>query len=188
MAAHAGGDPAAFRSLFERHAPRLLNVLTRQVGSRDAARDLVQQTFLNVHRARHDFRPGTGFRPWLYTIAFNLVRDRYRRGRRKPEVAVDPADQDLAADAEAVEHDPLRDAAVRRALATLPDGQREVIVLHWFEELDFRTIGRIVGASLSAVKVRAHRGYARLRAELGEVWDQVPRNAGNDVTGVDGGP
>lgn len=179
MVQYAAGDAAAFRALFERHAGRLLNVLTRQVGSREVAQDLVQQTFLNVHRARQDFRPGTGFRPWLYTIAFNLVRDRHRRRQRKPEMATDPEDQDRTPGAPGPELDPIRDAAVRRALAALPEGQREVIVLHWFEELDFRAISQVVGASLSAVKVRAHRGYERLRASLGDLVEPP------DVTGVD---
>ena len=58
---------------------------------------------------------------------------------------------------------------MRRALAALPDHQREVIELHWLGELPFPEVARAVGASLSAVKVRAHRGYKRLRDLLGEV-------------------
>ncbi len=57
-------------------------------------------------------------------------------------------------------------AALRKALATLSDGQREVIELHWFEGFSFPEVAQIVGASLSAVKVRAHRGYKVLKAEL----------------------
>ncbi|MEM1417581.1 MAG: sigma factor-like helix-turn-helix DNA-binding protein, partial [Myxococcota bacterium] len=55
---------------------------------------------------------------------------------------------------------------VRRAVAALPQGQREVIELHWFEGLAFQEVGAILGASTTAVKVRAHRGYERLRATL----------------------
>ncbi len=172
MAAYVAGDQPAFRALFDRHAPRLLHALTRYIGTREAARDLVQQAFLNVHRARRDFRPGTGFRPWLYTIGFNLARDQHRRVRSRPEVHADPGGADGFAVPGEPGRDPLRDAAVQAALGKLPDAQREVIVLHWFEELDFRTIAGVVGASLSAVKVRAHRGYAYMRQELGDVGDE----------------
>jgi RNA polymerase sigma-70 factor (ECF subfamily) len=57
-------------------------------------------------------------------------------------------------------------ATVRAALATLPDSQREVIELHWFQEQPFDEIAEIVGASVSAVKVRAHRGYKVLKKLL----------------------
>jgi RNA polymerase sigma-70 factor (ECF subfamily) len=56
---------------------------------------------------------------------------------------------------------------MRRALQQLPEEQREVILLHWFEDLPFAEVAAIVGASVPAVKVRAHRGYERLRATLG---------------------
>ena len=57
---------------------------------------------------------------------------------------------------------------MRKALAKLPENQAEVIVLHWFGGLSFPEVAEAVGASLSAVKVRAHRGYERLRGLLGD--------------------
>jgi RNA polymerase sigma-70 factor (ECF subfamily) len=129
----------------------------------------VQQTFLQLHRARADFRPGSRLRPWLYTIALNLGRQHLRRlGRRGDAPLVDP---DAHAAAGREPEAPLVDAEVRALLATLPEAQREVIVLHWFEGLGFREIAEIVGATPTAVKVRAHRGYERLRASLGRVTE-----------------
>lgn len=158
------GDRRAFEVLFTRYSGRLHGFFLRSVGSRSDASDLVQQTFLHFHRARVDFSLDRQVRPWLYTIAVNVKREYFRRRKRKPETSLDPI----------VHGEPSRppDATtptqrlVQRALAELPDQQREVIVLHWYEGLSFPEVAELVGASVSAVKVRAHRGYKGLRAAL----------------------
>lgn len=164
MAAYVKGDPRAFDELFRRYGPLLLRVMRRQLNEAEA-QELVQQTFLQMHRARNDFQQGRKLRPWLMTIAYNLKRELYRRRKRRPEA---PLDEEPRDDAERI--DPLERAddraRVRRALQTLPDNQREAIELHWFEELSFAEVAEILGVSVSAVKVRAHRGYKALRAEL----------------------
>lgn len=160
----AHGDRAAFEALFQRYAGRLHGLFMRQVGARDAAADLVQQTFLHFHRARADFTVGRAVRPWLYTIALNVRREHQRRRGRKPEVAHDPAVHGEPTVAPSTSS--RTDRLVRRALAELTEQQREVILLHYYEDLSFPEIAELVGASLSAVKVRAHRGYERLRELL----------------------
>ncbi len=165
MAAHRNGDAAAFREIFRRWAPRLQRLLRRGVARPEDVHDLVQQTFLQLHRARHDFRPDAKLRPWLYTIALNLQRQYYRRHGRRPEMSIEDAGAEPTAEDRDAEGR-LDDAHVRAALGALPDAQREVIVLHWFEGLSFAEVAQIVGASQSAVKVRAHRGYGRLRELL----------------------
>jgi len=165
MGAYVSGDASAFVRLFERWGPRLRQMFQRHGMRTDEADDLVQQTFLHLHRARADFRAGSMLRPWLYTIALNLMRQSLRRRGRKPEVGLDPA----APEPPAPRVDPdagIVGETVRAALARLPENQREVIVLHWFEGLSFREVGEVLGATATAVKVRAHRGYGRLRAEL----------------------
>lgn len=160
----ADGDRAAFEALFRRHGPRLRGFFLRSVGDATVAQDLVQQTFLHVHRARHDFQPGRPLKPWLYTIAVNVRRELYRRRGRKPETQLDPERHptpSVQPDTSSPE-----ERLVRRALADLPDGQREVVLLHWYEGWSFREIAEMVGASHSAVKVRAHRAYKKLRAAL----------------------
>ena len=171
MADYVGGDRQAFRDLFERFAPQLQRMLRRYVLDADDARDLIQQTFLQAHRARLDFKPGSKVRPWLLTIAFNLGRDHVRRRARKreselPEEPVSPADSPEA-EAQTVQ----KRAAVNLALAKLSPGQREAVTLHWFEGLSFGEIAEITGAKVSAVKVRAHRAYGELRTLLGDVTD-----------------
>lgn len=158
------GDRAAFEAIFRRYADRVLGTF-RRGGLDDAlAQDMLQQTFLHVHRARNDFRLDGKLRPWLFAIAMNVRREHWRRKSRKPEdqldlerhrePSVDPGTSSVS------------DRLVRRALLELPDNQREVIELHWYEELSFKEIADIVGASHAAVKVRAHRGYEKLRAAL----------------------
>jgi RNA polymerase sigma-70 factor (ECF subfamily) len=167
MSAYAAGDTAAFRELFERFAPVLLSMLRRQLRSEEEARDLVQQTFLQLHRARNDFRPGARLRPWLFTIALNLKREYFRRSARRPEAPLElDGRRDPAVGPRGVEQlDASRE--LWSALDRIQADQREVIVLHWFEGLSFPEVSEILGVSVSAVKVRAHRGYVALRALLG---------------------
>jgi RNA polymerase sigma-70 factor (ECF subfamily) len=166
MAAWVRGDAAAFRQLFDRYAPVLLRLLRRGLWREEEARDLLQQTFLHVHRARHDFRPGARLRPWIMTIALNLKREHLRSVGRKKE---NPLELDGTADPVAPELEvPDAETAqkVQKALAQLPEGQREVIQLHWWEGLTYPEIGEALGASTIAVRVRAHRGYETLRKLL----------------------
>lgn len=166
MAAFVAGDEAAFDALFERYAARLLGMLRRSMASEDDARDLLQQTFQQLHRARRDFRPDARLRPWLYTIAMNLKREHFRRLARRPETALDLQRHGEPSIEPEVEGRFEHGRAVRAAVASLPQSQRVVIELHWFEELSFAEIAQVLGLGLSAVKVRAHRGYARLRELL----------------------
>ena len=163
MAAYAAGDHRALEALFNRYAAVLLRVLQRQVVS-EQAEDLVQQTFLQVHRARHDFDPSQRFRPWLFTIALNLRREHHRKRGRRPETLVDH----LPESADPVWLDAHADAVsdLDWALAALPFEQREVIELHWLEGLSFREIAEAMSLSRAAALARAHRGYVRLRSLL----------------------
>jgi len=160
------GERGAFEALFRRYAVRLNGYFLRTVGSESLAQDMVQQTFLHVHRARADFRQGAPFRPWLYAIAANVRREHFRKRYRRPETQLDPAVHGEPTTAPATST--RTDRLVRRALDALPESQREVVVLHWYEELSFAEIAELVGASRSAVKVRAHRAYNKLRQVLGE--------------------
>ena len=167
MAAYVAGDGAAFRVLFDRYAGVLYRMARRRLGSEADARDIVQQTLLHMHRARLDFRSDSRLRPWLFTIAMNLVRELHRkRGRRREQaLELEPPASATAPALGALEQSE-RAARIRAALASLPEQQREVIELHWFEDSPYEEIARIVGASVAAVRVRAHRGYERLRKLL----------------------
>lgn len=168
MRSYVGGDHAAFRELFARYAPMLLRLTVRHLRSEELAREIVQQTFFQLHAARNDFQSDRKLRPWVFTIAMNLVREHYRRKKRRPESALDPAREPAAEE----ERPPLerrqRVEAVRAALERLPASQREVVELHWFEDRPFAEVAEIVGATEGAVRVRAHRAYERLRELLAE--------------------
>jgi RNA polymerase sigma-70 factor (ECF subfamily) len=170
MLAYVAGERAAFKLLFERYAGLLFGMAKRRLGSDDDARDVVQQTMLQMHRARNDFRPGARLRPWLFTIAMNLVREQYRKRKRRREQVLEPSHSpavpENASEVERDDDQRVRAARIRTALASLPAQQREVIELHWFEESPYEEIARVVGASVAAVRVRAHRGYERLREIL----------------------
>ena len=83
------GDAAAFRLIFERYAPLLMRTMLRELYVREEANDLVQQTFLQLHRARADFDAGQKLKPWIFTIALNLKREYFRRKKRRPERSLD---------------------------------------------------------------------------------------------------
>jgi len=163
------GDEAAFEALFSRYARRLHAFFARfsSYGGNDPS-DLVQKTFLHVHRARRDYQPDRPFRPWVYTIALNVRREEGRRKLRSRERVVDLQDPKSGLEPSvAPQASTASDRLVQRALLQLSEIQREVIVLHWFDGLSFPEIAMTVGASVSAVKVRAHRGYGELRRILG---------------------
>jgi len=171
MRAYVGGDPAAFGELFERYAPLLEAVFRRRLRRAEEARDLVQQTFLHLHRSRADFREDARLRPWLFTIGMNLLRESQRRSFRRPEATLElDGVRDPAVEAAGQQRvDAARTLEV--ALGALPADQRDVITLHWLAGVPLPEVAEIVGASLSAVKVRAHRGYAAMRRALGEKGD-----------------
>jgi RNA polymerase sigma factor (sigma-70 family) len=178
MTAYVAGDAAAFRTLFDRYSPLLMRAMLRELYVREEANDLVQQTFLQLHRARRDFDPTQRLKPWLFTIAMNLKREHFRRRKRRPERSLDVEPTEPAVAARGAEQVEAR-RTLARALADLPPDQREVIELHWFDGLEFPEVATVVGASVSAVKVRAHRGYVRLRQTLGETGFDHLTAAGN---------
>lgn len=166
MEAYVNGDDGAFRMLFERYAPILLRLTRRQLRDEELAREIVQQTFFRLHGARNDFRAGSKLRPWIMTIAMNLVREHWRRAKRRKTTQLE-AETHAAPEPE---HMPIelrqRSALLHVALQKLPSSQREVVELHWFQERPYAEIAEIVGTSEGAVRVRAHRAYATLKQLL----------------------
>jgi len=167
MAAYQGGDMPAFEELYARLAPQLRGYLASLARDPVRAQDLLQETFLQVHRARHTYQSPRPVRPWVYAIARNVFlmgqRSAARRARREvladddlPELPVPP---DVAALADRQQ--------VTLALAAVSAGRREALVLHHVAGLSFAEVGRALGISEGAAKVRAHRGMADLRGFLG---------------------
>jgi RNA polymerase sigma-70 factor (ECF subfamily) len=166
MEAYVNGDDAAFRALFERYAPILLRLTRRHLRNDELAEEIVQQTFFRLHGARNDFRPGSKLRPWIMTIAMNLVREHWRRTKRRKMTSIE-VDTQAAPEADLM---PLelrqRSELLHVALEKLPTSQREVVELHWFQERPYAEVAQIIGTSEGAVRVRAHRAYATLKQLL----------------------
>jgi RNA polymerase sigma-70 factor (ECF subfamily) len=170
LSAIAGGDRQAYRALYQRYAAILLGLLSRILGDRGEAEDVLQEVFLQIWKKAGDFddRRGRALH-WLATIARNRALDRRstlesrRRLAAAPmpnlpeEESPDPADE--ANMAEEVRH-------LHRALAQIPEAQRKVLLLAYFDGLSQSEIADRVGAPLGTVKSHARIGLARLRDYL----------------------
>ena len=176
MERYARGDDGAFLEVYDALAPRLYAYLLRQ--TRDAARaeDLVQQTLLHMHRARGRFIPGAEVLPWAFAIARRLLIDGLRRTKR--EVLADSDDEGDGAQAQATDAaaDDLVQAQelatrIRAALKKLPEQQRVAFELVKQEGLSLAEAAEVLGTTVAAVKLRAHRAYEALRAVLGDVLE-----------------
>lgn len=171
MERFCAGDTAAFDVLFVRHAPAVRGYLGQLLKSAQTADDLTQQTFLSLVRSRGRFIAGHRFKPWLYAIATNAARDALRRGHTE-SLTDDGALPDSPAEP-APESDRGLKRQVLAALHQLPLAQREAIFMHRFEGLSFADIAQAAGVPESTVKVRAHRGYQRLRELLQGLWEET---------------
>ncbi|MBI3085160.1 MAG: sigma-70 family RNA polymerase sigma factor [candidate division NC10 bacterium] len=165
MLAVKAGDRAAFEALYRRYRDRLHAFLVRYTGDPATAQDLFQETFLRVFRDRARYEPRAAFATWLFTIARNLSLDSLKKPAAKPvqseaaiQVVPDPAPDAL----QGLERREA-DTALRRALTSLPEDDRAILLLSRFEGLRYSQIAEILGTSEGAVKVRAHRALQALR-------------------------
>jgi len=160
MRRYCEGDGQAFRALYARVAAPLHGYLMRLARSRTLADDLLQQTFLKIHRARGAYVVGADPIPWMFAIAHRTFLDEARRQQRaKLFVGADPHRAEPPVDSELVR-------AAIDALAELPPRQQEAVVLIKLEGRSFAEAARIAGTTVGAMKVRAHRGYEALRKRL----------------------
>lgn len=166
MLRYQQGDEAAFRLIFARYGAAIYRYFFHRTGRDDVASDCAQTTWLNLHRARASYRPGERLRPWLYAIAANLRIDQVRSRLRSREQLTADGDLPEWPTQSGVTSTADRDGAVRRALLSLPDDARHIIILHRWHDLGFAEIAAILGQGESAVKVRAHRAYLQLRKLL----------------------
>lgn len=185
MTRYAAGEEAAFATVYDELAPRLYGYLVRQTRDPARAEDIVQQTFLQMHRARGTFVPGAEVLPWSFAIARRVMIDGFRRGRREvledeesrdERVAPDPAADDLVQAQELA-------TRIRRELARLPETQRVAFELVKQEGLSLAEAAQVLGTTVSAVKLRAHRAYEALRAVLGDRLKEEPDSGGSRAGG-----
>jgi len=173
MLRYCDGDAQAFRELYALVAPRLLGYLAKMTHDRAVAEDLLQHTFLKLHRARTAYIRGADPVPWLYSIAHRTFLDEARKQKRAVVRTADDEVPELPAaiTGEAIERsnepaDPELARAALDALARLPDQQREAVVLTKLDGKSVAEAAAIAGTTVGAMKVRAHRGYEALRKLL----------------------
>lgn len=166
MIAVRAGEVDRLGDLFERHHRPLFGFLLRLTGNPATAEDLVQLVFYRILKYRHTYRDEGRFSAWIYHLARKVAADHFRKSASTP-FPTDPADLHTlpddtpAADEQSARSDDV--ALMRTALATLPPEQREILVLHRFQQLRHEEIGRLLNLKTGAVKVRIHRALAALR-------------------------
>jgi RNA polymerase sigma-70 factor (ECF subfamily) len=171
MEKYAAGDEAAFSALYDGLAPRLYGFLRRQTRDQALAEDLLQQTLLQIHRARGRYLPGADVLPWAFAIARRLVIDWHRSHHREvlPEQPEELSDTGLpGTEAQADELVQARQMAneVEQVLARLPENQRVAYQLIRHEGLSVNQAAEMLGTTVPAVKLRAHRAYVAIRSAL----------------------
>lgn len=154
----AAGDAEAFGRLYWRHAARVKALARRLLGPADAE-DGTQEVFVRAWRRMDQFRGASAFGTWLHRLAVNVLLREMERSRRHSA-------SDTPLDTLAAETKSAGDPDLERALALLPAGLREVVVLHDVESYTHDEIGQLLGIGRSASKMRLHRGRSALRGML----------------------
>ena len=170
----AGGHDEALNNLIERHSRMLLHYLIRQLQNETDAEEAAQETFVRVYQHRKNFHSKEKFKTWLYAIATNLVKDRYRWRSRHPTVSLDShtqesglplgeklPDQDESPSELLESHEQLE--ALRRAIAGLPEELRTPLILFEYENLSHREIASVMRCSAKSVEARIYRARRRLK-------------------------
>ncbi|MBL4929301.1 RNA polymerase sigma factor [Fuscibacter oryzae] len=166
---YANGDGMAARVLTQRLLPVVLGYATRLLGNRAEAEDIAQEAMIRLWRIAPDWRQGEAkVTSWLYRVVTNLCTDRLRAGRRRRAEALDdvPEPVDGAVDAEGAMIAADRMAALQAALGSLPERQRQAVVLRHIEGLTNPEIAEVLGIGVEAVESLTARGKRALQALL----------------------
>jgi RNA polymerase sigma-70 factor (ECF subfamily) len=197
LVASRNGDREAFRRLVERHRDDLLRFLVRFLGSRAAADDVFQDTFLQVHVSADTFDAERKFRPWLFAIAANKARDFHRRRKRRTATSLsnpvgsgDASLVDLlAAEGEApdapTENSEIQQV-VKRVVDEMPGHYREILLLAYFQKMSYQQIAECLGIPLGTVKSRLHAAVGHFASTWKHLTGESPPGSEDDAQ--PGGP
>ena len=166
MARYQEGDFAAATDLIEGISPQLHRFFVAQFASRTDADDLLQETWLRIHKVRHTYRPGEPVLPWLYAIARHVRVDHYRKAMRTRahEQRLEQVSSTVAlatASGKTRQADDLGDL-----LAPLPESQREVIEMLKVAGMSLEEVARATSSTVGSVKQKVHRAYRKLRKTM----------------------
>lgn len=168
------GDADAFGEIVKRWERRIFALAFGMLGREEDARDATQETFLAAFRNLRGFRGEAKVSSWLHRIAINQCITRQRRAKVRGEAALEDEEQkNLASFSTPADYSPARivegresTAAVRRAIRTLPEELRQVVVMKEFEELTFKQISEVLDLPLSTVKSRLYTAFKQLEMRL----------------------
>ena len=174
------GDESAFAFLVQKYRRPMVGFMYRMCHNPSTAEELAQEVFLRVYRSRTSYEPSAKFTTWLYRIATNLAANHARDTRHeRPEITLrldepdqetgstpDLADESLSAEEQILQRERL--AAIRRKVNALPERQRLAVIMHKYQQMDYREIGEVLKLSESATKSLLFRAYETLREQLKE--------------------
>jgi RNA polymerase sigma-70 factor (ECF subfamily) len=167
------GDPSAFDEIVERHKGAVFRAALSALRNREDAEDVTQETFITAFRKIDTFRGESQLRTWLSRIAWNRSMDQRRRGRFRSFLHLDEPD---AVELPSLEADPERatlassaHARVRQEIDRLPDKLRDTLLLAASGDLDYASIGEMLGVREGTVKSRVFEARAMVRHALREV-------------------
>lgn len=166
MVQYQAGRMEAFEDFYRVLKPALYKFLIVKSLDRQLAEDLLQETFLQIHRSRKTYIPGRPVMPWIFSIAHHVYLNdrRSRLKRRKREEELESHLEDIPVPPNIEEGAEI--GGLRNALASLPHGQRESIMLHHYWGFSFKEIGKTLGIRTVTAKLRAHRGLLKMREFL----------------------
>jgi RNA polymerase sigma-70 factor (ECF subfamily) len=174
------GDESAFDYLVQKYRRPLVSFMYRMARNTAAAEDLAQEVFLRVYRSRQTYEASAKFTTWLYRIATNLAVNHARDTRHeRPEVMVsldepdeetgttlDVADGTVTAEEALVRRE--RMLAIRSKVEALPERQKLAVIMHKYQQMDYKQIAEVLMLSESATKSLLFRAYETLREQLKE--------------------
>jgi RNA polymerase sigma-70 factor (ECF subfamily) len=174
------GDESAFDYLVQKYRRPMLGFMYRMAHNSAVAEDLAQEVFLRVYRSRENYEASAKFTTWLYRIASNLAVNHARDTRHeRPEntvsldepdhetgLTMDVPDDSLTAEESIVRRERL--AAIRQRVQALPERQRIAVIMHKYQQMDYRQIADVLKLSESAIKSLLFRAYETLRVQLKE--------------------
>jgi len=174
------GDQSAFDYLVQKYRRPLVSFMYRMARNTAAAEDLAQEVFLRVYRSRQTYEASAKFTTWLYRIATNLAVNHARDTRHeRPEVTVsldepdeetgttlDVADGAVTAEESLVRRE--RTLAIRAKVEALPERQKLAVIMHKYQQMDYKQIAEVLKLSESATKSLLFRAYETLREQLKE--------------------
>lgn len=175
------GREAAFSELVIRYKDRLHNFLFRYTQNHQDCEDLVQETFLRVHKSRHSYERIAKFSTWMYTIAINLAKSLYKKKKKMQLVSIHKNENDPEAFEILLEdtlmlqdeelHQNLSLQKLEKALASLQCEFRNVVILRDIEQLSYEEISEKLNVPMGTVKSRINRGRAQISKKIGEYVD-----------------